>query len=172
MEIITGSLLILLGIAAFSLPIATSAAVVIVVSWTLLGAGFVHLFAMTRARSFGDGLVAALVGIAYVVTSVLVVTHPIWGLATVTLFISAALLFEGTATVAAYFLLAGPAGRPYWLLVSGALTLLLAVIVFSIGTATPALLISTVVGVNFVASGMSRIFASFAGHTFRRERHA
>ncbi len=168
MEFIVGILLIVLGFAAIGLPFATSIAVVFVLIWTLIVAGFAHLFTAMRGRTFGGIAMGAIIGIAYFVSAVAIQRHPLWGLASLALVVSAALVVEGVTAIVAYFTIGREGGASLWLLLNGAVTLVLGFVVWNLATTSPAVLVSALVGVNLIAGGTARILTAIATERLRR----
>jgi uncharacterized membrane protein HdeD (DUF308 family) len=166
MQFLAGILLIFLGICAIALPLMTSLTVVWVLAWILMIGGIVHFIGAFRAWSFAAGAFAALVGIAYFVIGWTMLGHPAWGLETIAMVISLVLLIEGAITLAAYFSSAG--NRSAWTLLSGVLAIVLGVIVWSMGATAAAFLVATIVGINLISSGMTRIMVASAVNRVRK----
>jgi len=167
MHFLAGILLIVLGLAAITLPLATSMAVVFVLAWVVILAGLVHLMGAFRAWSVGAGIFAAIVGLAYVVIGWTMLSNPVWGLATIALVISVVLLVEGAMTLASYFTSTAES-RSLWTLLSGVLAIVLGVVVWSMGAGAAAIVISTIVGINLISSGITRILVGSAVNRLRR----
>lgn len=167
MEFVLGILLIVLGFVAMALPITTSFAVVLVLGWALIVAGVIHLFAAFRSGTFADGAMKAIIGLAYLFVAFAVLRHPAWGVTSLALVVSAAFVVEGIATIALY-LAAHDRGATFWLLLNGAITLLLGLVLWNLATTTPVTIVSALVGVNLVVAGMIRILLAGAVRRFRQ----
>src|SRR5262245_6623473 len=150
---VRGVALTVLGIIAIAFPVAASVTTTYIVAWVLIVAGFTHLLFGSRG---GSMVWAWFVGLAYVLAGIAILANPLWGLATIALVLGVALLFEGALSVIAYFAMDNVSK---WVLVSGCLTIVLALFIAGTWTAQSLWMIGALVGVNLVVRGATSIAA-------------
>lgn len=160
-------LLIVLGAAAVAAPVVTSFAAVMVIAWFVIFGGFTHVLAAFGSTSVWSAMWTVLVGIAYLIAGVAIQTHPFWGLASLTLVISAAFAAQGVLAIAAYLI--GPLpDRSVWTLFNGVVTLILSGMIWAGWPVSSMWVLGTLVGVNLMVTGASRLALSL---TARRIQH-
>src|SRR6266446_8011783 len=98
-----GILMVLCGILAISLPLASSIGIVIVLAWLILFAGVAHLFFAFQSHSIGGFLWQVLLAILYGIAGVYMLMNPLLGVLTLTLVLAVFFLFEGILEIALYF---------------------------------------------------------------------
>jgi uncharacterized membrane protein HdeD (DUF308 family) len=89
------------------------------------------------------------------------VTHPILGVGTLTLLLAAIILAEGVVELIAYFRMRGQ-GASGWLLLNGIITLLLGGLIWFHWPSSSIWAIGTIVGVNLLMTGISRLMFGLA----------
>jgi uncharacterized membrane protein HdeD (DUF308 family) len=161
-------LMIVLGLLAIALPLATGIGVSILVGWIVVFGGFTYLAYAFAAQGAGAFLWRILIGIVYVVGGFYLVFHPALALQSLTLVLAAILVAEGVLQMIAFFQFRSLPGSG-WVLFDGIVTLLLGIMIgypwpFSSGWA-----IGTIVGINLLVSGFTRLMYSVAA---RRELKA
>jgi uncharacterized membrane protein HdeD (DUF308 family) len=153
-----GIVLLILGLAAVMIPPAATLAVAILIGWILLVSGVVGListFRMRGAPGFGWSLLSALVA---VVAGVLLLARPLSGALSLTVVLTAFLIFEGVASIMmALTHRHGFSARWTLLLVSGIVDLILAAIIIAGLPGTAAWAIGLLVGINMVFGGSTLI---------------
>jgi uncharacterized membrane protein HdeD (DUF308 family) len=154
--IATSVLMIIFGIVAIALPTAAGIGVSLFVSWLIILVGFAHLAYAFAARSVGGVLWRSLLGIAYVCGGVFLAFHPALSLASLTLVLVSLLFAEGFLQIFAFFSLRGLPGSG-WILFDGIVTLLLGSMIGLSWPSASAWAIGTIVGVNFLFSGFTRL---------------
>jgi uncharacterized membrane protein HdeD (DUF308 family) len=161
-------LMIVLGILAIALPLATGIGISILVGWIVVFGGFTYLAYAFAAQGAGAFLWRMLIGIAYIVGGFYLVFHPGLALQSLTLVLAAILFAEGVLQMIVFFQFRSLPGSG-WVLFDAITTLLLG---FLIGYPWPfssAWAIGTLVGVNLLVSGFTRLMYSVAA---RRELKA
>ena len=153
-----GILLLVLGLAAFTLPALATFAVEVVVGWAFLLSGVLGLVASIRMRSapgFGWALVSALLGI---VAGVMLLLWPLGGVLSLTAIVISFLAIEGVVSIL-YALdhRRERSGRWGWMLASGVLDVLLAGFLLAGLPGTAAWAIGLLVGINMVFGGVALI---------------
>ncbi len=156
--LIEGIILVILGIAAILVPPLATLAVTILLGWLFLISGVIGLFTtfwMRQAPGFWWSLISALLGIA---VGVMLLARPLTGVFSLTVLLVAFFIIEGIASI--MFSLEHKrefSGRWGWMLVSGVVDLVLAVLIFAGLPSTAAWAIGLLVGINLVFGGTALI---------------
>ena len=128
MATLMGVLFIVLGLIAIGEPLVAGLAVAVLAGWLLLAGGIVHAVSAFRAGGAKSVIWHALLAVLYLAGGVYFVTHPLLGLGTLTLFLSAILFIEGVVWVIAYFQLRS---GNIWMLLNGVITLVLGLMIWA-----------------------------------------
>jgi uncharacterized membrane protein HdeD (DUF308 family) len=164
--LVEGIILVVLGLAAILIPPIASLAVAIIVGWLFLISGVVGLvmtFWLRHAPGFWWSLVSALLGIA---AGVVLLGWPVSGLLSLTLVLIVFFVFEGIASI--MFALDHRrelTGRWGWMLTSGIVDLVLAIIIWAGFPGTAAWAIGLLVGINMLMGGTSMIAIALHART-------
>ncbi|WP_290818250.1 DUF308 domain-containing protein [Halovivax sp.] len=167
---LAGGAVAVVGLLAIALPFATGVAITYVIGALLLLGGLVHAgHAFTVRgwkRSFWQGTLAAV----SIVAGVVLLANPIVGLLSLTLLVIAYLLVDGIAELWLSLRMGDESGRG-WIAASGALSLVLAGVLWA-GFPIDALwIVGVVVGVSLLATGLSMIAVANVGrHADEPER--
>jgi uncharacterized membrane protein HdeD (DUF308 family) len=102
-----------------------------------------------------------LVGLAYIFIGGYLLTHPLLGVASLTLLLASLFLIEGVLDIVLYAKLR-PARGAVWLLFDGLVTLLLSLLIGVHWPSSSAWAIGTLVGVSMIMSGVARVMMSSA----------
>ena len=161
-----GILLLVLGLAAFTLPALATFAVEVVIGWAFLLSGVLGLVASVRMRhapGFGWALVSAVLGI---VAGVLLLLWPLGGVLSLTAIVISFLAIEGAVSVL-YALdhRRERSGRWGWMLASGLLDVLLAGFLLAGLPGTAAWAIGLLVGINMTFGGVALIAMALHART-------
>jgi uncharacterized membrane protein HdeD (DUF308 family) len=156
--IIWAVILILCGIAALALPEIAGISTAIALSILILISGVVHLTTAAVSGSIGRYLWRTLVGIVYIIGGIWLFMHPVLGLVSFTLVLGFIFLMEGIFYILSYFP-ARKASGAGWLLFDGIITLVLAILILAHWPSSSAWAIATIVGVNLLISGFTRLMA-------------
>lgn len=149
-------LMVVVGILAIALPLAAGIGVSIFVSWLIFLTGFAHLVYAFAARGVSGFFWRLLLGIFYVVGGLYLVFNPGLSLVSLTFVLAVILVSEGLTQVFAYFSLRVLPGSR-WMLFDGIVTLLLGLMIGLSWPSGSAWAIGTLVGVNFLLSGLTRL---------------
>ena len=160
-SILLSILLILCGALAIFVPIATSFGVVIVVSWLLMIGGALQLVHAFRSKDVGQTLWKLAVAALYLVTGAYLRAHIGLGLVALTLVLSAFLVGEGVFDIVSY-IRTRKSGVSGWLLFDGIVTLILGVMVWSRWPSSSLWVIGTLVGINMMMTGFTRVMLTIA----------
>jgi len=154
-----GIVLILLGTLAVLIPELASVAATVVFGWIQLISGVVGLIATFRARGspgFVWSLISAILGIA---AGAVLLSMPVQGTLTLTAVLIAFLLVEGVATL--LFALEhrkGSSGRWSWVLTSGIVDLVLALMLLAGLPGTAVWALGLLIGINMIFGGWSLVW--------------
>jgi uncharacterized membrane protein HdeD (DUF308 family) len=152
-------LLIVLGMVAIGSPLLAALAVNVLVGWMIVLAGAVHLILAFRAHGAGSMIWKLLVGIAYLCFGIYMITHPLLGVASLTLVIASLFLIEGILNIILFFRMR-PMHGSTWVLVDGIITLLLGLMIYTQWPSSADWVIGTLVGISMIFSGVARIMMS------------
>jgi len=156
--LVEGIVLLVLGAIAILLPVLATIALTIVIGWLFLVSGVVGLFTtfwMRSAPGFWWSLLSAALGI---VVGILLLAAPVTGALSLTLMLIAFFIVEGIASI--MFALDHKremSGNWGWMLVSGIVDLVLAIMIFTGLPSTAAWAIGLLVGINMVFGGAALV---------------
>ena len=156
--LVEGVVLLVLGATAIVIPPLATLAVTIVFGWLFLVSGVVGLFTtfwMRAAPGFWWSLLSAALGI---VVGFWLLARPVSGAVSLTIVLVAFFIIEGIASI--MFALEHKrelSGQWGWMLMSGIVDLVLAIMIFAGLPSTAAWAIGLLVGINMVFGGMALI---------------
>lgn len=157
-------LMIVAGILAIASPLAAGLAVNVLVAWLLVLSGCFHLVFAWHTRSAGGFLWELLVAILYLFIGGYLVTHPVAGLASLTIALAIYLFLEAVLEFVLGFAMR-PLRGSGWLLFDGIITLILAVMIWRSWPSSAVWVIGTLVGISMLFSGASRLAISLAARS-------
>jgi uncharacterized membrane protein HdeD (DUF308 family) len=156
--LVEGIILVILGLAAITIPPVATLAVEILFGWLILISGVVGLittFWMRQAPGFWWSLASAILGIA---AGIVLLLWPLSGVLSLTLILIVFFVIEGVASI--MFALEHKrelSGRWVWMLASGVIDLILAAVIFAGLPGTAAWAMGLLVGINMVFGGFALI---------------
>jgi uncharacterized membrane protein HdeD (DUF308 family) len=156
--LVEGIILVILGLAAITIPPVATLAVEILFGWLILISGVVGLittFWMRQAPGFWWSLVSAILGIA---AGIVLLLWPLSGVLSLTLILIVFFVIEGVASI--MFALEHKrelSGRWVWMLASGVIDLILAAVIFAGLPGTAAWAMGLLVGINMLFGGSALI---------------
>jgi uncharacterized membrane protein HdeD (DUF308 family) len=154
-------LLIIVGFLALALPFEAGVAIAIAVAVLVILAGIVHLAGTFAARTTGGFFWRLLVGCAYLIAGVYLLLNPKLSLVSLTLALAILFFVEGIFHIVTYFQVRSVPGSG-WLLFDGIVTLILAVMIWRSWPASAVWALGTIVGINLLMSGFTRLMYSRA----------
>jgi len=155
--------LLILGVAALAAPFMASLAITFLIGWVLVVSGVLGLItAFAGHRHFHRGWSVASAIIA-LIAGLLLLAFPLVGLITAAIVIGAYLLVDGVSLIGLALTRRKRSfsGWP-WLMASGALDIVLAIFILSLGAAGSSILIGIVVGVDLIVAGLALLFQRHA----------
>lgn len=147
-------LMIFGGVVAIVFPVFASAAFVWFLGWILIASGLVQAISLLGARNhptFWLQLISAVLGI---VVGFLMVRDPAQGMLIITLLLIVFFMVEGISKIA-FALTVRPLANWFWVLASGLLGVVLAVILWGSLPVTALWLIGLLLGINLITEGMA-----------------
>jgi uncharacterized membrane protein HdeD (DUF308 family) len=157
--LLEGILLIVLGSLAVLVPAVASVAATIVFGWILLLSGVIGLITTLRARQapgFGWSLLSAIIGIA---AGLVLLAMPVQGTLSLTAVLIAFLLVEGIVSILyAFEHRKGLSGRWSWMLASGIIDVVLALILMAGLPGTAVWALGLLIGINMIFGGWALVW--------------
>jgi uncharacterized membrane protein HdeD (DUF308 family) len=157
-------LMIVLGFAAMFKPFAAGLGISLFIAWIIVFGGVMHLFYAFAAGTATSFLWRTLIGIAYIVGGVYLLKNPSIALASFTLVLAVILIVEGVFQLITFFQLRVLPGSS-WILLDGILTLILGGLIAYPWPGSSLWAIGTLVGVNLIISGFTRLMYSVAARS-------
>ena len=158
-----GIVLLVLGLIAVALPMLATIGFTIVLGWLFLFSGLIGLattFMMRGAPGFWWALLSALIGIG---AGVVLLMSPVSGAVSLTLVLIAFFVVEGVATIMyAVAHRAQLADRSGWMIFSGVVDLILAVMILAGLPSSATWAIGLLVGINMIFGGGAMIGMALA----------
>ncbi len=153
--------LIVAGLFAVLAPLLAGVALTGILGWLLILVGAGHLWLAWHVRGAGAHLWEAVIGIVYVLAGIFLLIHPVAGLVGITAFVGAYLLIRGIFELIAGLSMRG-AGGSAWLLVNGAISLILAFLIWRHLPYSAEWFIGTLIGLALLFTGISRLAIALA----------
>ncbi len=148
--------LIVAGLFAILAPLLAGVALTGILGWLLLLVGAGHLWLAWHVRGAGAHLWEALIGLAYVLAGIFLLVHPVAGLVGITAVVGAYLLLRGIFELIAGLSMRGVGGST-WLLLNGAISLLLAFLIWRHLPYSAEWFLGTLIGFALLFTGISRL---------------
>jgi uncharacterized membrane protein HdeD (DUF308 family) len=148
--------LLLLGAVAIFMPLVAGIATTIFLGWLLLLGGVVGLISTFGSRGMPGFVWSLLSALLALFAGILLISSPVRGLFSVTLVLIAFFLADGLVTV--LFAISHRAqliGRWTWILTSGVVTIVLAIIILAGLPTSAAWALGIIIGVDMVMAGAS-----------------
>ena len=161
-DMIWGILMLICGVLAIGVPLASGIGVAIVIGWVVLISAVWHLiFGFRSASGVGGVLWQILLALVYGAAGLAILLYPLAGLAWLTLVLATFLLIEAALEIALYFNIRRRVNAG-GVLLDGIITLLLGVLIWAQWPFSSAWALGTLVGVSLIFSGISRLMLSSA----------
>jgi uncharacterized membrane protein HdeD (DUF308 family) len=157
---VMGVVFVVLGILAIVEPAVAGLAVAILVGWVLIFGSVAHGISAFGGGGVGRVVWQLIVAAIYLVAGLYFLTHPLLGLGTLTLYLAVVLLVEAVIEILAFAV--GREGGSGWRLVNAIVTLLLGAMIWRNWPSSSTWVIGTLVGVNLMITGFSRLMLGTA----------
>lgn len=165
--LLMGLVLIVLGVLSVASPAIAGTAVVYVIGGVLLIAGALQIVQGLRSEGWSEKFVPLILGVITGVAAFAVLAHPLLGLTVLALVLAIFFAVEGIWKIVASFSFRPATG---WLamLISGALALVLGVMIWMQWPLSGLLAVGVLVGIDLLSTGASLVFLSFTIRTLNR----
>jgi uncharacterized membrane protein HdeD (DUF308 family) len=160
-SLVLSVLLIIFGVLAIALPIASSIGVAIVIGWLVIFAGIAQVAHAFQSKGIGHIVWKLVVAVFYLAAGAYLLANPALGVAGLTLVLGIFLAAEGVADVIAYFS-ARKTGASAWMLLDGIITLVLGFMIWNRWPVSALWVIGTLVGISMVMTGTTRLMMALA----------
>jgi len=165
--LVAGIVTIILGVLAMLAPLASGLATATVIGALVVAGGIFRMALAFRASSLGKGILGFAIGAFTVLCGLLLVAHPLFGLASLALILAAYFVVDGIAEIAFSFRLK-PANGWGWVLFGGIVSLLLGLSIWRQWPISGLWAIGVLVGVKLLFAGwamigLHRALGAFAG---------
>ncbi len=167
--IFTAIAFIFLGFFSIAEPWLAGMAVAVLVGWLLIIGGIVHLVAVFSGGGAGRVIWHVILGLLYLVGGFYFLTHPLLGLGSLTLFLATILIMEAVLEFIVY-LRARALGASAWMLLNCGVTLFLGLLIWLHWPSSSIWAIGTLVGVNLLMTGFSRLMMAGAARALASAR--
>ncbi len=162
-----GALLVVIGLVALGVATFTTIVSVVIFGWLLIFGGVTEaVYAFWRKR-WGGFFIDLLTGLLYLVVGFLVVSNPVAGAEVLTLMIALFLMFGGILRAAAATALQPP--HWIWLLVHGAVSLLLGILIWRQWPVSGLWAIGLFVGIEMIFNGWTLIMLGLLARNLKGE---
>jgi uncharacterized membrane protein HdeD (DUF308 family) len=160
-------LFIVVGLFAIIEPTVAGLGVALLVGWLLIFGGVAHFISAFQGGGVGRVLWQILAAIVFVIGGLYFVTHPLMALGSLTLLLGAVILVGGIFEIITYFRLQReqPSG---WMLANGILALILGGLIWWHWPSSSVWAIGTLVGVNLLFTGVTRLMLGVMGRRLIR----
>jgi len=159
-SVFAGVLIIALGVFLVAYPLLTAAATVLTLGIILLAAGVVEFILALRFHSAGDFFLKLFSAIIYGITGFMLVSHPVLGVAVLTLLVGSLFLVQGI--VLAVLAFRADKGSRGWLVLDAVVTLILSFLILAHWPVSSIWAIGTLIGIAVIMRGITRIATSLA----------
>lgn len=156
-----GIIYVIMGFIIVGMPAAATLALEFLLGFVLIVGGIIAVAGSFFAGDWKRSLLVVLSGILYVIVGVLLLKNPVAGVLTLTLLLAAFLLVEGFFKIIHAYQMR-PSPNWVWLLVSGAASVILGIMIWAGFPATSAFIIGLLVGISFLMNGITMVMVSFA----------
>jgi uncharacterized membrane protein HdeD (DUF308 family) len=139
-----------------------------VIGWLILIAGLVQFVHAFQSKGIGHIAWKLLEALLYFATGIYLISHPVLGLAGLTLVIAILFCAVGIADIIAWFSIR-QSGSSGWMLLNGIVTLVLGFMIWNRWPATSLWFLGTLVGIGLLMAGTSRLMMAVAARKLLRD---
>jgi uncharacterized membrane protein HdeD (DUF308 family) len=159
-SLLSGVILIVLGIVAIAIPAVSTIFAETWIALILASAGVTKIIYGFQNRNNGGFIWQILLGALYIATGIMLFTNPWTGIITLTLLLGSFLLTEGVFELILAFRLR-PQSNWTWVLGDGIITLLLGALIWFNWPSNAPWIIGTLLGASILSTGVSRLMLSW-----------
>ena len=147
------------GIVALLNPFAATLAATSLAAWIFVIAGALQLVGLFQTQGWGARLWALIIALAFLWLGITIMANPLKGVVSLTIVAALMFIATGVAKIIFAFMIRG-SGYFVWALLSGAVSLILGIMVFTNFPQSAAVLLGVLLAIELVATGVTLI--SFA----------
>lgn len=159
--LIVGCLSVAAGILALLNPFVATLTAELMAGYLFILIGLATVFSAFQDQGWGARIWALLLGIAITTLGISLVAHPLQGIITLTLMVGIMMIVAGIFRLVMAFTDLGSIVR-LPLIISGALSILLALMIFSDFPASSAVILGVLLAVELISNGVSMIFVALS----------
>jgi uncharacterized membrane protein HdeD (DUF308 family) len=156
-----GVALLVIGVAALVFPAVSTLAATFYVGWVLVLTGAITLFGSFSLRGAGPFFGALVLGLLSVAAGVFIFARPQIGELAITLSLGALFMLQGAFEVVLAVELRSARGWQ-WMLLSAVASIFLAIVILAGWPGTSMIALGTILGVNFISSGLAYLMVGGA----------
>jgi uncharacterized membrane protein HdeD (DUF308 family) len=160
--------MIVVGLLALWLPIASSIGVARLLGWLLVIDGVFQLIHSFRSEGVGHVVWKVLVAVVFLVAGIYLLMHTLVGVAVLTLALAVFFLVEGLVDVFSYFATRN-AGASYWILLNGIVSIVLAVMIWRHWPTGSLWVLGVLVGIGLLMTGTTRLMMALAIRAYLKQ---
>ncbi|HET6984310.1 MAG TPA: HdeD family acid-resistance protein [Myxococcaceae bacterium] len=165
--IVAAIVFIALGLFAIIEPAVAAIGIALLVGWLLIIGGVAHLVATFRGGGTGRVIFQILSAILFAVAGGYMLSQPVLAVGTLTALLGGVLLAHGVFEIVGYFRVRNLPGTG-WMLFNGLAALVLCALIWVHWPSSSAWAIGTLVGVNLLFTGFTRLMVGLAGRKVLR----
>jgi uncharacterized membrane protein HdeD (DUF308 family) len=164
-------LFILLGLFAIVEPATAAVGIVLLLGWLLIFGGVAHFIGTFKGGGAKRVFFQILSAVVFLVAGYYLLTHPQMAVGTLTALLALVILAEGLFDIITYFRLQRehPSG---WMLLNGIVALVLGGLIWVQWPSSSAWALGTLVGVNLLMTGITRLMFGLAGRRLIKDAPA
>jgi uncharacterized membrane protein HdeD (DUF308 family) len=169
--IVAAVLFILLGLFAIIEPASAAVGVALLLGWLLIFGGIAHFIATFKGGGAKRVLFQIFSAIVFLLAGIYILAHPLIAIGTLTILLGAVIFVEGIFDIITYF----QVQREYqsgWMLLNGIVALLLGWLIWAHWPSSSVWAIGTLVGVNLLLTGVTRLMFGMAGRRLIKDATA
>lgn len=153
---VIGILSILAGVFALANPLAATLTANYLAAWGFLIVGALQIYAAFKAVGWRARLWAILLAVSFIIVGLMLMGEPLAGIVSLTIVVGILFMVTGIARIIIAFSL--PRGGGFWLvLISGALAVVLAFMIFSDFPQSAAVMLGVMLAVELISNGVAMI---------------
>ena len=158
-------IMIVVGMLALWLPMASSVGVARLLGWLMVFDGGFQLVHAYRSEGVGPVVWKVLVAFIFLAVGIYFLMHPFLAVTVVTLALAVFFLVEGLVDVFSYFA-TRKAGASYWILLNGIISIILAAMIWRHWPTGSLWVLGVLVGIGLLMTGTSRLMMALAIRTY------
>jgi uncharacterized membrane protein HdeD (DUF308 family) len=169
--VVAAILFIVVGAFAIIEPAVAGLGVALLVGWLLIFGGISHFVSAFEGGGARRVLFQILAGVVFLLGGYYLLTHPLLALGTLTLLLAAVILVAGVCELVTYFRLRNEQASG-WMLLNGIVALALGLMIWLQWPSSSVWAIGTLVGVNLLLTGITRLMVGLTGRSLARHAAA